>query len=291
MAVLGCTKVLVQGRCSRNHLSSLSDCIVFNSILFLATALTIALLFPIGGFDLPTVLWAVVAGVCALSYQFFYTLSLRTGPVSLTVMLCNLNIFITVGFCILVYHDTVYVTHLIGIVFMILTLIFSRAEKSGEQEKKASAKWIVYLVLAFLSTGICSTIQRYFVASVRPDDGGASVSFLLILYLVGTLLSIPVFLILKGKEKSDVPRQWKPILFYGALTGIVLALFQRLNMYVTSVTDGTFMMPTYSGLQTVMMTLVGVLIFHDKLSRRQLLGVLFGVVCVICMNLRILPLT
>ena len=62
-------------------------------------------------------------------------------------------------------------------------------------------------------------------------------------------------------------------------------------MYVTSVTDGTFMMPTYSGLQTVMMTLVGVLIFHDKLSRRQLLGVLFGVVCVICMNLRILPLT
>lgn len=291
MSLLGSAKVLIQGRCSRNYLSGVSDCIAYNGIFFVATALTVALLFPIGSFDLKTVLWASLAGVAALMYQVFYTLALRSGPVSLTVMLCNLNIFLPVCFCIIVYHDTIYVTHLIGIVFMILTLVFSRSSKSGEEEKKASAKWIVFLVLAFLATGLGTTIQRYFVVSVCEGDSGASVTYLLVLYIVGALLSLPVFLVLKGKEEEKAPVKWKPFLVYGALTGIVLAVFQRLNMYVTSVADGTFMLPTYSGLQTVMMTLLGVIIFRDKLSKRQLLGVAFGIACVICMNLRLWPLT
>ena len=159
-------------------------------------------------------------------------------------------------------------------------------------EKKASFKWGVYLVLALFSTGFCSIIQKYFTVSVYPGDSGATVAFLLVEYLAATLVSIPVLLLFRKREdEAPLRSKWKPLVIYGFLTGITLALFQRLNMYTMLVTDGTFMMPTFTGLQSVSMTLLGVVVFHDKLSKKQMIGVLMGVLCVLCMNLRIVALT
>ena len=292
LVVLASAKVLVQGRCSRTYLTSTRDCIAYNGVLFISTATVLVLLFPIGAMDMTTVLFGIAAGITTFLYQVFYTLALRSGPVSLTVLLCNFNAFLIVGFCILVYRDTIYLTHLIGIAFMILTLWLSRGENKGDAEKKTSLKWCIYLVLALFSTGFCSIIQKYFSVSVHPGDGGATVAFLLVEYLAATLVSIPVLLLLKkGESDESLRSKWKPLLIYGFLTGVTLALFQRLNMYTMSVTDGTFMLPTFTGLQSVSMTLVGVVVFRDKLSKRQMLGVLMGVLCVICMNLRLVALT
>ena len=50
--------------------------------------------------------------------------------------------------------------------------------------------------------------------------------------------------------------------------------------------DGGFMFPTYSGMQSLGMTVIGILLFKDKLSKRQVLGVVTGISCVVLMNVR-----
>ena len=54
-----------------------------------------------------------------------------------------------------------------------------------------------------------------------------------------------------------------------------------------SVVEGTFHFPTYAGLQSLTMTLVGIVMFKDKLSKKQMIGVVCGIVSVVLMNMRI----
>ena len=61
-------------------------------------------------------------------------------------------------------------------------------------------------------------------------------------------------------------------------------------MYTVANTDGVFFNPTYLGLNSVIMSIVGIVIFKDKLTIKQKLSILLGIACVLFMNIRFWPL-
>ena len=68
-----------------------------------------------------------------------------------------------------------------------------------------------------------------------------------------------------------------------AIVGILLGSFQSLYTYASSIIDGTLLFPAYNGGATLLVTLSGVILFREKLSKRQLLGVLTGAAAIILM--------
>ena len=66
--------------------------------------------------------------------------------------------------------------------------------------------------------------------------------------------------------------------------GVILGVFVAINTYALSTIEGTFLYPTYSGGTIILSTLSGVLFFKDRLTVKQVLSILVGIVAVVLMN-------
>jgi multidrug transporter EmrE-like cation transporter len=58
-------------------------------------------------------------------------------------------------------------------------------------------------------------------------------------------------------------------------------------MVSTEYINGSVLYPTYNGLQAVIMGIVGVIFFGDKLSSKQKLGMIFGIASIALMNIKL----
>ena len=70
----------------------------------------------------------------------------------------------------------------------------------------------------------------------------------------------------------------------GRIAGAALACYLALNTYAARVIDGSFHYPAHSGGAILLSTLAGVLLFRDKLSRRQIAACTLGLVAIVLMN-------
>ena len=98
LAVLACIKVTVQGFVSRGHIHTTQDSVWFNAMVFAVIAAFLVLLVPMGEITGTLVLYASVVTITTVVFQVCYTIALKTGPVSLTVLIGNFHVLITTSF-------------------------------------------------------------------------------------------------------------------------------------------------------------------------------------------------
>lgn len=291
LALLACVKVTFQGKACRKYVSSSRENVFFNALLFLSIAIFTFLFFGIKRVGISVLAPAFAVGICMVLFQCGYSLALNSGPVSVTVLIVNLNILITTVVSIIMFKEKVYLTQIFGIAFL-LGAMFLCVNKD-ERTAKKTKKWILYTLTAFFASGISSSIQKIFGASAVKNSNS---SFLFYVYLFGAVMLSAVYTAggIKNKESREKGKKGKKkyggILFYTALIGIVLCIYQQIYMYATGVIDGIFMFPAYSGMQSLMMSFIGVLFFKDRLSARQKASVLCGIVSVVLMNIKFIYL-
>ena len=74
-------------------------------------------------------------------------------------------------------------------------------------------------------------------------------------------------------------------LTYGFLTGVILGIFQILNTKAIATIDAGLLFPVYNGGTLVLATIMGVFLFKDKLSRKQIASIIVGIIGIILINL------
>ena len=119
--------------------------------------------------------------------------------------------------------------------------------------------------------------------SGKPGGIGG-LSFVAASYLACTVLSGCVYAAcaLRGNRKSfKITR--RPI-FAAIGAGCSLALYLAVNTYAAGVIDGSFHYPAHSGGSILLSTLVGVVLFKDKLSKRQIAACVLGLAAIVLMN-------
>ena len=287
MVVLGCAKVTLQGQFSRRFIRNTSDSVLFNAELFVAIAIVMMILFPMGKIGGDGILLAALTAIGTVIFQTTYSLALNAGPVSLTVLIGNFSIFITIAFSMIVYRESFYLTQLIGIIFLILSMFLG--VKRSKDEKGITGKWMLLVLAMILSNGVASIFMKIFGKEVSGGVESAQSTFMVISYLVAALLATGLFFLTSrcGKrERASFGVFDKGVLLFVGLIGVILGVYQRFYMLGMAKLDSGFMFPTYSGMQSLGMTFIGILMFKDKLSVRQKLGIACGIICVILMNVR-----
>ncbi len=287
MVVLGCSKVTLQGFVSRGYIRSTADSILFNAQLFFVIAVVMALLFPMGSLGWDGVLMAFLTAAGTLIFQTFYALALKTGPVSITVLLCNFSLFFTTSFSIIAYREHMYVTQALGILCLLLSMLLS--VKKSTDEKGISGKWILYVVLMVAANSAALIVMKIFSKEMSAAFENSQNTFMSLTYLIASCLAFVSYFITAhtGRREGNTYGFFnRRVLLYVLLIGVVLGLYQKLNMIGLEKIDGGFLFPTYSGMQSLGMTVIGILLFKDKLSRRQIVGIAAGILCVVLMNIR-----
>ena len=113
------------------------------------------------------------------------------------------------------------------------------------------------------------------------------------LQLFSAILAALFFFLISGggkHERASFGVFNKGVLLFAGVIGLVLGLYQRVHIAALEKIDSGFLYPTYSGMQTLAMTLIGILMFKDRLSLRQKLGIVCGIICVVLMNVRFFKL-
>ena len=111
-------------------------------------------------------------------------------------------------------------------------------------------------------------------------------AFLVVAFFTSAVISFAVMAVLSKKERAfykEIPKGSLLYLLLGcmAIGGICAALNNKWNLYLSGVIDSAVFFPVVNGGGLVLTTLAALLVFKEKLTRKQWVGLIFGIASVI----------
>lgn len=289
ITVFAVIKVTLQSAACRRHIRNSQDSLMFNTMFFAAIALFLSLTLTL---QIPTaeiILWTLIMATGTVLFQVFYSVALTEGPVSITVLIINFAVVIPTVVSAVVFGDNIFISQLLGVICLLISFPLSMKESTGG-EKQANKKWLILTVVALIADSVAMTMQKLFklTESYKAAPDKASNTFLVFVYIFSAILALIIYLA-KSKLSSNEKRTFKfgkSVILFATVMGLDLAIFQKVYMIGNMEIPGSLFFPTFSGMQSVVMTLIGVLMFGDRLNKRQWIGVLFGIGAVVLLNVQ-----
>jgi drug/metabolite transporter (DMT)-like permease len=208
--------------------------------------------------------------------------ALEIGPMSYTTVIVSFSTLISALSGVAFFGESIGGWQWIGIAFMLASFLL--AVKEDKQEKSASFRWLVFCVITFLCTGGIGLMQKIHQTSAYKTEIN---SFLIVAFVSSCLGSCLIGLLARRKEKTmfferDEKGKIKWVLpAIALLSGSVTAVNHKLNLYLSGVMDSAVFFPIVNGGGLVLTTIAAVLLFKEKLTKRQWLGVAIGILSVL----------
>lgn len=204
-------------------------------------------------------------------------LAIKTGPLSLTCLVTSFSLIVPTLYGILALDEPVSANLLIGLALLVVALILINLEEKGE--KKITLKWVLYVVLAFVGNGMCSTVQKV----QQINLAGQYKSEFMIVALIISAVAMAIFALCT--EKTEFLPNLKAGFWMYAVNGLANGVTNFLVIFLSLRTPASVMFPVISAGGIVLTFLISLFIYKEKLSTWQILGSALGLVSVIFLNL------
>lgn len=215
---------------------------------------------------------AFAAAYIAASVGLFF--ALRFGPLSITSLIISYSLIIPTLYGVFFLNEVVGIIGIVGIIMLCVSLFLLNIKKG---QVKINVKWIIFLTVAFIGNGMCSTIQKI----QQLNSGGAYKNEFMIIALAITALVMFVLSLITEKNESDIPLLIK----YSVPKGLFNGAVNFLVMVLSGMLPNTILFPSISAGSIVLSCIVAVFIYKEKLSLQQIFGYIIGITSVILLNL------
>lgn len=231
-----------------------------------------------------SVLLGFIFGVITMGSSIFQAKAIKIGPFGYTSVIVNLSTAITALSGSLFWKEELGVFKIIGIVLMIGSFFFA-IDTGSDDGKKANVKWFSLCLLALLFTSFIGIMQKIHQTSQYKNEASA---FLCVAFLTSAVISFVGYVLTKkneneSKEQHGATKKWLWFLITLTICGIGAAGNNVLNLYLSGVMDTAIFFPIANGVPLFASLLVSVLVFREKLKRKQLLGMSIGIIAIICL--------
>ena len=231
-------------------------------------------------FHLPTVVLSAGFGVCFAAATLFSLLAVAEGSLALSTLVISYSLLLPTAWSIVFNGGEQYKSwqFIAGIVMLCVSLFLIR-DKDG---KTVTKKWVLYVVLAFVSNGACNILmdvhQQYYPGQYRSSFLATSMIFV-------EIISVAVILIRKRKTKAH----YNPLALVvcSGMNGTSNAMANLLVMTVigAGVIPTAIMFPVMSAGQFTFCFLMSFIIFHERFSKTQYIGYFLGAASVVLLNM------
>lgn len=220
-------------------------------------------------------------GIYGLSYSACFIgqiLAIKEGSVSLTALILSYSLVIPTLFGVIVYNELPSTPFYIGFVLLVVSLLFVGIPRE-KNTLKITKKWVIYVVIAFISNGICAIVMsRYQMIT----NGGDSFGFMSCAMLCAVIISLVALLISKENKKEKAIRT----ALYGGVCGTINAASNlSLMILCLGAIPLSVVYPTISAGSLVISAVLSRILFKEKLDKLGIIGVLIGVISVALMNI------
>ena len=132
------------------------------------------------------------AAVFALA-TVFSVMALTIGSLAITSLVLSYSLIIPTLYGILFLNEKITPLKCGGILLLLISLFLVRAQtKEDNKASKPTVKWIIYVLVAFVSNGMCSVVQN---AQQRRFNGTQNSNFMILALIISTAVLLVLSLI------------------------------------------------------------------------------------------------
>lgn len=271
---------ILRNQYSKKYVKINADFFVFNFIVSLLSAVII-LVFA-GGFKAVsayTVLLGIVFGILTAGSVILALQALSIGPMSYsTVIICASMVIPSLSGGIF-WGEPISFWQYVGIALMVLSLLLSVEKNSND--RKASAKWLAFCMACFACTGLIGVMQKMHQSSQYK---GELYEFLILAFVVSAAVSAVIYFI-SGKQDKNPGLRFTGmkgrVLVIVLICSVCVALANIFNVYLSGVLDSAIFFPIINGGNVALSTLAALILFKEKLTKTQWVGLLLGMISVL----------
>lgn len=204
------------------------------------------------GFDAPSFACGALMGVLLVAGLILLQYNIHRHGVIVSSLYTRLGVIVPILFSIVLFDERPAMIQLLGIALAIVSIIFLNSRK-GEK----GIGWSLILLLA--ANGTCDAMNKVYETAGSPVYSG---QFLMIAFVC-------------AREALA-----------GVLLGIPNYFSSRFLLYSLQTLDAIIVYPMYSVLTVIVITLLGMGIWHERITKRTALGMLLILLSVAFMNVR-----
>lgn len=274
LAILSSACVSIFMRLSENHIKSEMAMFMANygacitlSVIFMEGAVGDVFLKGTGSI----LALGCMTGVLYLGGFVMLKYNIRHNGLVLASTFMKLGVLIPTVMAVVFFGEKPETLQVLGIVLALAAIVVIQFEKEAIKDGKKKIWLLVILVVSGLGDGMMNVFEQFGVPEGK--DG-----YLLVTFVVALLLSV-VGVILSGEkiEKKD--------LAFGLFIGVPNYFSARFLLLALGSVDAVIAYPVYSVATLITITIVGLLAFREKLSRKKAVALLMIVSALCLLNL------
>lgn len=258
---------------------------VYSAIGCIVSAVVLMLWGGFDGFSAFTVILGLFFGLAISLQEIFMIRAFRTGPMAFTMVIVSCSTVFTALSGFFFFEEKIGVFQLCGIALMVGSFVFATEKK--KDEKKGGFVWLLFCALAFVFSGAIGFMQK--THQVSEAHKGEINSFLVISFIVSFTFAATLALLSKKKEgnalveKKEDGRVYWLLLGIMVASGICVAANHKFNLALSGEIPSAVFFPIVNGGNLVLTTLSALIIFKEKLTKRQWIGVTLGILSVLAL--------
>lgn len=208
----------------------------------------------------------------------FSYLAIKSGPLCITSLISAYSLVIPTLYGLLVFKEQVGAWFYGGVALLALSLLFINLKK-GSGGAKITAVWALFVTLSFAGNGLCSTAQtaqqKAFIGQYKSELMVAALA----------IVSLTLFILAVTVERRVVARSLKGGCLHMVGCGLINGASNMLVMVLVGMMNASLMFPLLSAGNILLTTAVSVIVYREKLSKAQAVGMGFGIASVVLLNL------
>ncbi len=246
--------------------------VLFAFLFFLVTTKDLAITAQI----LPYSLGFAAAYTTAIVTTIF---AIKTGPLAISSLILSYSLIIPTMYGFLFRHEPVGLAKCIGIGLLLVSLFLVRSENSGEEEKKVTGKWLLFISVAFVGNGMCSVVQN---AQQYKFGGAQNGNFMVLALFISFIALVILAAVFERKTFLPVLKQGS---LYAAAEGLCNGATNLLVMVIIGMVATSVFFPVLSCCQMILIFIISAVFYKERFLPRQLAGLGFGLAALVLLNL------
>lgn len=221
------------------------------------------------GFSL-TVWLGLISGVLYLAGLILFQTNTRKNGIVLSSVFMKLGLLVPIVASVLVFHEEPTVSQIAGFCLAIFAIVLINMKKEADGKAFGFG-----LILMLLCSGTADVMAKIFDVFVPQK-----LSALYLFYTFFTAFVLCMVLVLRNKERPGLGE-----LLYGTLIGVPNFFAAKFLLGALTKLPAVVVYPSFSVGTMLLVTLTGVAVFRERLSRGQWVALAAIIVALVLLNI------
>ncbi len=210
----------------------------------------------------------ILSGILYLVSFEFLKFNMQHNGIVLASTFMKLGVLIPTIMAIIIFHELPTWTQLLGVILSLVAIVMIHFEKDAMKNGNKKIWLLLLLILSGFTDSMANIYDKIGVANGKD-------SYLLITFLTAFVLAL--VLAIRGKQKIT-----KKDLLFGMLIGVPNYFSARFLLLALNGMAAVLVYPMYSVVTMIVISIIGILVFKESVSRRKL-GAIAIIICALCL--------